>query len=87
MESVEGNITDAHEENALLEAFLMDELLDLQADIIGGFKNSKIDIDEATSALNAINDELRRRIKSASKYTIAIQHPLIAGFAIQQKTS
>ena len=72
MESVEGNITDAHEENALLEAFLMDELLDLQADIIEGLKNSKIDIDEATSALNAINDELRRRIKSASKYTIAI---------------
>ena len=72
MESVEGNITDAHEENALLEAFLMHELLDLQADIIEGLKNSKIDIDEATSALNAINDELRRRIKSASKYTIAI---------------
>ena len=72
MESVEVNITDAHEENALLEALLMDELLDLQADIIEGLKNSKIDIDEATSALNAINDELRRRIKSASKYTIAI---------------
>mgnify|MGYP000987052299 FL=1 len=72
MESVEGNITDAHEENALLEALSMDELLDLQADIIEGLKNSKIDIDEATSALNAINDELRRRIKSASKYTIAI---------------
>lgn len=72
MESVEGNITDAHEENALLEALSMDELLDLQADIIERLKNSKIDIDEAASALNAINDELRRRIKSASKYTIAI---------------
>lgn len=72
MESVEGNITDAHEENALLEALSMDELLDLQADIIERLKNSKIDIDEAASALNTINDELRRRIKSASKYTIAI---------------
>ena len=50
----------------------MDELLDLQAYIIEGLKNSKIDIDEAASALNAINDELRRRIESASKYTIAI---------------
>ena len=72
MENIRGNVTDAHEENALLEALLMDELLDLQADIIEGLKNSKIDLDEATSALNAINDELRRRIKSASKYTIAI---------------
>ena len=72
MESVEGNITDAHEENALLEALSIDELLDLQADIIERLKNSKIGIDEATSALKVINDELRRRIKSASKYTIAI---------------
>jgi len=72
MENIRWNVTDAHEENALLEALSMDELLDLQADIIEGFKNSKIDIDEVASALNAINDELRRCIESASKYTIAI---------------
>ncbi len=72
MESVEGNVTDAYGENTLLEALLMDELLDLQANIIERLKNSKIDIDEAASALDAINDELRRRIESASKYTIAI---------------
>lgn len=72
MESTKGNVTDAYGENALLEALSMDELLDLQADIIARFKNSKIDIDEAASALNAINDELRRHIESTSKYTIAI---------------
>lgn len=72
MESTKGNVTEAYGENTLLEALLMDELLDLQADIIERPKNSKIGIDEATSALKVINDELRRRIESASKYTIAI---------------
>ena len=65
-------VCDAKGEGALLEALLMEELLKLHSDIVEQLQARKLSVDEATSILEDINSELRRRTESASKYTVAL---------------
>nr|WP_243812345.1 hypothetical protein [Candidatus Nanosynbacter sp. TM7-008] len=50
----------------------MEELLKLHSDIVEQLRARKLSVDEATSILEDINSELRRRTESASKYTVAL---------------
>jgi hypothetical protein len=72
MEINRREVCDAKGEGALLEALLMEELLKLHSDIVEQLQARKLSVDEATSILEDINSELRRRTESASKYTVAL---------------
>ena len=50
----------------------MEELLKLHSDIVEQLRARKLSVDEATSILEDINNELQRRTASASKYTVAL---------------
>ena len=72
MEINRREVCDTKGEGALLEALLMEELLKLHSDIVEQLRARKLSVDEATSILEDINSELRRRTKSAPKYTVAL---------------
>ena len=72
MEINQREVCDAKGEGALLEALLMKGLLKLHSDIVEQLRARKLSVDEATSILEDINSELRRRTESASKYTVAL---------------
>ena len=72
MEINRREVCDAEGEGALLEALLMEELLGLYSDVVEQLRAEKLSVDEATSVLKDINNELQRRTKSASKYTVAL---------------
>ena len=61
MEINRREVCDAKGERALLEALLMEELLKLHSDIVEQLRARKLSVDEATSILEDINSELRRR--------------------------
>ena len=50
----------------------MEELLGLYSDVVEQLRAEKLSVDEATSVLKDINNELQRCTKSASKYTVAL---------------
>ena len=72
MEINRREVCDAKGKGALLEALLMEELLKLHSDIVEQLRARKLSVDEATSVLEDINSELRRRTESASKYTVTL---------------
>ena len=72
MEINRREVCDAEGEGALLEALLMEELLGLYSDVVEQLRAEKLSVDEATSVLKDINNELQRCTKSASKYTVAL---------------
>ena len=51
----------------------MEELLKLHSDVVEQLRAGKLSVDKAASTLEDINSELRRRMESASKYTVALQ--------------
>ena len=72
MEINRREVCDAEGERVLLEALLMEELLRLHSDVVEQLRARKLSVDEATSVLEDVNSELRRRTESASKYTVAL---------------
>ena len=72
MEINRREVCDAEGEGALLETLLMEELLRLHSDVVEQLRARRLSVDEATSVLEDINSELRRRMESASKYTMAL---------------